>query len=313
MTETTVQEQNDSTSFWSPWAVFFLGIPFAALNWWRMRKKGKAIFFLFMSFFVFLLTSWADYRGGITPTDHAVSSEIGLARLLITGAFSGLLAIIISIDIQRFKKEEKTPVSVKWQILFVFWAILALANIGSWMALDYGARNMGECRFPRLQDVVYQNEFEQRTGLATLVLGRNDFNCDWIWDIERGESDSDKSYHMVLVGDLKNNKDSSLWVFERVHYYEKVTTDIFSEIVHSDTQSDGSEYFVKVEDPNAQYSNVVCAKFEKFTVCNLAFGYQNLISELNLTFHGLSDEEINELIQLIVSTNSQRIHVYETK
>lgn len=313
MTETTIEEQKGDTSFWSPWAVFFFGVPFAALNWWRMRKKGKAIVFLVISLFVYLLDSWAKFEGWITPTDHAISFEVTLARLFVFSAFSGSLAIIMSIDIQQFKKEEKTSVSVKWPIIFVFWVILVVAGFGSWIALDYGAREMGKCSFLRLQDVIYQKEFEQRAGLAILVLGRNDFSCDWVWDIEIGEIDSDTSYHMFLVGELENKKDSSLWVFERVHYYEEVTIDIFSETVQSDTQSDGSEYFVKIEDPNAQYSNVVCAKFEKFTMCNLAFGYQNVISELNLTFHSLSDEQINELIQLIVSTNSQRIHDYESK
>jgi len=313
MTETTVQEQDSSTTFWSPWIVFFFGIPFAALNWLRMNKGGKAIIFLVLSLFVALVNTWADFNGTVTPTDYALSKKIEIARFFIISAFSGLLAIIMSIDIQQFMKEEKFAKSVKWQAILAFWAILFLFRLGIWTALDYAAKEMGKCQFPRLQDVLYQQEFEQRTGLASLVLGRYDFGCDWIWDIERGESDSERSYHLIMIGDLKSNKDSSMWVFEQVFIYDEVTEDVFAEIASRNDSSEGSEYTVHVEDPNALYSNVACAKFEKFTLCNLIFGYQSTIKVLNLTFWGLSDEQINELTQLIVSINSQRIYEYETK
>jgi hypothetical protein len=313
MAEAIVVEQKGDSSFWSPWVVLLLGTPFAFLNWWRMKKWGKAVFFLVTNIFANLLISWTEYKGGITPTDHALSTQIIFARLFIHIAFAGLLALMISVDIQRFKEEGRAPASVKWQVIFVFWAILVIANLGIWVALDYGAREIGICRFPRFQDVIYQKEFEQRTGLATLVLGRNDFNCDWIWDIEVVEPFHENGYYLYLVGDLNNKQKSSFWASELIFEYEKVTTENFSEIVQGFTGLDGSEYLVKVEDLNARYSKVECARYSDFTICNLILGYQNVISRLELTFSGLSDEQINELIQSVVSTNSQRIQAYEEK
>ncbi len=311
MAEAITVEQKGSSSFWPPWVVFLLGTPFAFLNWWRMKKRGKAVFFLVANIFANLLISWTKYKGGITPTDHALSTQTIFFRLLINTAFAGLLALMMSADIRRFKKEGQASASVKWQIIFAFWAILIIANFGVWAVLDYGAKEAGFCRFPRFQDVIYQKELEQRTGLATLVLGRNDFNCDWIWDIEAVKPFRENGYYLYLVGDLNNKQKSSFWVSELIFEYDKVTTENFSEIVRRFTGLEGSEYLVKVEDPNARYSKIECARYSDFTMCNLILGYQNVISRLELTFSGLSDEQINELIHSVISTNSKRIQAYE--
>ena len=313
MAETTTAEQRGDLSFWSPWVIFFLGSPFAALNWWRMRKRGKAIFFLFFNLLIVLLTSWTQYRGGITPTDHAIADKLIFARLLIGIAFSGILAIIMFFDIQRFKKDGKTSESVKWQAVIIFWLILVVASTGTWVSLDYGAREMGQCRFPRLQDVIYQKEFEQRTGLATLVLGRKDFSCDWTWDIEIAEPIAPNGYHLLLVNETDNMDDPRFYVSERIFQYEEVTPDEFSKIVQDTTRSNYPEYSVMTKDPNAKYSNIHCTRSDKYTSCNFIFGYQKIISKFDLDFSGLSDKQINELLQLVVSTNSQRIHAYEEK
>ena len=311
MTETPVQEQKGDTSFWSPWAVFFLGIFFAALNWWRMGKKGKAILFLVLSYLVNMFASWTEFVGGITPTDHAISFEVSLARLILYLAFAGVLAIIMASDIKRFQKEEKSSVSVKWQMIFVFWAFLVVAYFGTWKVLDYGAKSVGECNFPRLQDVIYQNELEQRTGLATLVLGRKDFSCDWVWDIESVEYLGENGYRLLLVGDMKENNDASLSVYEQLFHYQEYTADEFIEKAKPRYKYGGVDYVVNIEDPNARYSNVECFRSDNRTFCNLAFGYKKVISKIELTFSDLADEQINELIRKIVSTNSTRIHEYE--
>ncbi len=313
MAEAITLEQKGDSSFWSPWVVLLLGTPFAFLNWWRMKKRGKAVFFLGANIFVNLLVSWTEYKGGITPTDHALSTQIIFSRLLINIAFVGLLAVTMSTDIRRFKKEGHAPASVKWQIIFVFWVILVIANLGIWAVLDYGARETGTCRFPRFQDVIYQKEFEQRTGLATLVLGRKDFSCDWVWDIEHIEPFHTNGYRLLLMGDLDKKQKTNFWVSEFIYQNEKVTVENFSEVASQATQLNGSKYHINVEDPNAQFSQVDCSRSSsnEFTLCNLIFGYQNMISETELTFSGLSDEQINTLIQLVVSTNSQRIQAYE--
>lgn len=312
MTETTVQEQKGDTSFWSPWAVFFLGILFAALNWWRMGKHGKAIFFLIISFFVSLLTSWTDYVGGITPTDHAISFEISLARLLLYLAFAGMLATIIASDIKRFKKEEKLSVSVKWQMIFVFWAFLVVAHFGTWKILDYEARSIGECHFPRLQDVVYQKEFEQRTGLATLVLGRKDFSCDWVWDMEINDTLIEgKKYDAHLTAWQDGDRDSYFSIYETITLFDEVTAIQFSKITEDYPKISGSKTPIIIDDPSASNSYTDCAAFDKFTVCRVTLGYQKIVSEFQLTFVNLSKQQIKELIDSVVSINSRRIHEYE--
>ena len=277
-----------------------------------MGKKGKAIFFLITSFFVSFFDSWTEFVGGITPTDHAISMKVSLAQLFIYLAFAGILAIIMARDIKRFKIEEKPPASVKWQIIFVFWAFLMVAHFGTWMVLDYGARSMGECRFPRLQDVIYQKEFEKRTGMATLILGRKDFSCDWVWDIESGENLGENGYHLLLVGDLKENNNADFWVSEVIYLEQEISAEKFIEKTDADFRYDGVNFAVQVEDPNARYSSIDCVRSKNFSFCNLAFGYERIITRFGLTFSGLSDGQINQLIQQIVSTNSTRIHEYET-
>lgn len=313
MAETTTLEEQGDLSFWSPWIVFFFGTPFAFLNWSRMNKKGKVVFFLSLNLCVSLLRSWMDFVGGITPTDHSISSKIIFTRFFIALAFTALVSIIVSADIQRFKKEGKASVSVKWPAFFVFWAILVTLDLGTWAILDYGAREVGKCRFPRLQDVIYQREFEQRTALATLVLGRYDFSCDWVWDIEIAKPIQTNEYRLLLTGNLDNNRDAFFEVSESIFQYETITTEDFSAIVQNARQLNYSEYPVNIEDPNARYSNINCARTNEYTFCNLIFGYQNMISVFRLDFSGFSDDQINELIQLVVSTNSQRIQAYERK
>lgn len=313
MTESIAVEQKGDSSFWSPWIVVLLGTPFAFLNWWRMKKKRKAAFFLVANIFVNWLTSWTEYTNGITDTDHTLFTQILLANLLIQIAFIGILVLMMSIDIRRFKKEGQVSASVKWQVIFVFWAFLAVAHFGIWAALDYGAREMGLCRFPRFQDVIYQKEFEQRTGLATLVLGRNDFSCDWVWDIESLEPTAPNGIWLLLINETNSMDEPMLTVSQSIFQYEKVTPDEFSKITEKARQLDYSEYPIEIKDPNAQFSNIHCAKSNIYTFCNLLFGYQNIITEIRLDFSGFSDEQINSLIQLVVSANSQRIQAYEEK
>lgn len=305
--------QRGDLSFWSPWVVFFLGIPFAALNWWRMRKKGKAIFFLILSLLVFLLISWTDFER-ITPTDEAIATPINLARLFLVIAYSGVLAILMQMEIRQFRESGISSVSVKWPAIFIFWVILLVAGEGIWAALDTGARESGNCRFPRLQDLIYQKELGQRSGLASLVMGRNDFGCGWDWFKEIREPISANRYGLFLMGYL-NDTDSSLLVFENVYQYEKVTAEIFSEFVQKSVLLDGSEYLPQVDDRTARYSKIACSNSSGggYIECKIILGYQKVVTDFNLTFLDMSDEQINELIQSLVSTNSQIVQVYEGK
>ncbi|MEW5941496.1 MAG: hypothetical protein AB1750_17660, partial [Chloroflexota bacterium] len=257
------------------------------------------------------LIAWADYDGGNTPTDHLIAPKVHLTQLLVHFSFTGVLAIVTASDIKRFRREAKSPVSVNWKMIFVFWTFLIVSQVGTWMALDYRARNFGECRFPRLQDVIYQKEFEKRTELATLILGRKDFSCGWVWDIETAESHGEHEYQLLLVGYWPRDNDTLFWVSERIYLYEEFTADEFLEKAKPRYNYSGAKYIVNVDDPNAIYSHVECFRSRE-TDCNLTFGYQRIVSKIELTFSGLSDEQINELIQQIVSTNSARIHEYET-
>lgn len=312
MKETTVPEQKGDTSFWPPWAVFLLGILFAALNWWRMDKKAKAIFFLALSFLLSVFVVWTEFDGGITETDHAIARELILGRFFLALGVAGLLAVIMSIDIKRFKQNGQTSYSVKWQIIFVFSAILIVARFCTWATLDYVARNAGECRFPRLQDVVYQKEFEQRTGLATLVLGRNDFGCEWEWDMERHDwLISNKKYDAHLTAWYDRNKRSYFHVFETVTVLDEATTDEFLDIANQYSKLSGSNFPVTISDPFAVNSYVDCSQSGKFTSCRITLGYQKIVSQFDMTFVGLSDQQMQNLISSMVSVSSTRIHEYE--
>lgn len=308
-----IVEQKEDSPFWSPWTALLVGTLFAYLNWWRMNKRKKVVFFLFINIFINWITSWVNFKGGTTSADHKLSVPIFFASFIITISFIGLLALITSSDVRLFKKERQTPASVKWQVIFVFWAILAFSNLGIWAVLDYSAREIGLCRFPRFRDVMYQKEIKQRTGLATLVLGRNDFSCDWVWDIESVEPIPPNGIWLLLINETDNMDEPWLTVSERIFQYEEVTPDEFSKITEKTRPLNYSEYPVKIKDPNAQFSNIQCAKSNKYTFCNLFFGYQNIITEIQLDFSGFTDEEIDSLIKLIVSANSQRIQAHEEK
>ncbi len=312
MAEETVEQKEDSP-FWSPWTALLVGTLFAYLNWWRMNKKKKVVFFLFINIFINWVTSWVNFKGGTTSADHKLSTLTFFVSFIITISFIGLLALITSSDIRLFKKERQTPASVKWQIIFVFWAILVSSNLGIWAVLDYSSREMGLCRFPRFRDVMYQREIKQRTGLATLVLRQTDFSCDWVWDIESVEPIAPNGIWLLLINETDNVDEPRLTVSESIFQYEEVTSGEFSKITEKTRQLNYSEYLVEIKDPNAQFSNIHCAKSNKYTFCNLFFGYQNKITEIQLDFSGFSDEQINSIIQLVVSTNSQKIQAYEEK
>lgn len=308
-----IVEQKEDSPFWSPWTALLVGTLFAYLNWWRMNKKKKVVFFLFINIFINWITSWVNFKGGTTSADHKLSTPTFFVSFIITISFIGILALITSNDIRLFKKERQTPVSVKWQIIFLFWAILVSSNLGIWALLDYNAREMGLCRFPRFRDVMYQKEINQRTGLATLVLRQTDFTCDWVWDIESIEQIAPDGIFLILINETNSMNEPWLVVSERIFQYEKVTPDEFLKITEEKRQLDYPEFHVEIKDPNAQFSNIHCAKSDEYTFCNLYFGYQNIITRTELDFSSFTDEEIDNLIKLIVSTNSQRIQAYEEK
>ncbi len=308
-----IVEKKENSPFWSPWTSLLVGTLFAYLNWWRMNKKKKAIYFLFINIFINWITSWVNFKGGTTSADYKLSIPIFFTSFIITITFIGILALITSSDIRLFEKEAQEPASVKWQIIFVFWAILISSNLGIWAGLDYIARDTGLCHFPRFRDVMYQQEITQRTGLATLVLRQTDFSCDWVWDIESLEPTTPNGIWLHLINETNSMDEPMLTASERIYQYKKVTQDEFSKITNKASKLNYSEYPVEIKDPNAQFSNIHCAKSNKFTFCNLYFGYQTIITGTELTFSGFTDEQINTLIRLIVSTNSQRIQAYEEK
>ena len=124
-----LQQSPPDSSFWSPWSVFFLGVYYAALNWWRMGNKRKAIIFLSIAVFLGLLREWANISNYITHTDFEIARISLVVITLISVIFHLLLTELTKRDIAKFHRSGKIPIPAHWTIIFKFFIAVVVPVI----------------------------------------------------------------------------------------------------------------------------------------------------------------------------------------
>ncbi len=199
--EVPPQTRPDS-SFWSPWWVFFLGAYYAALNWWRMGNKRKAIIFLSIAAFLGLLREWAGISNYITQTDFEIARISLVVITLVSVIFRLVLTELTKRDITKFQQSGKIPIPTHWTIIFKFFIAVIVPVIAINFTFYFLPRIYGLCAFPRLQDLVYQVQVANRIGPEKVLLNRNDFGCEWLWLLESTRTESTKGALQTYQYDL---------------------------------------------------------------------------------------------------------------
>jgi hypothetical protein len=203
--ETITAENDPNSSFWPAWSIFFLGVIFAALNWWRMGNRRKATIFLGIFFGISIINEWLSLHSLTDGIDPDTLNQLTALRLFLNIGAGLALAVLMAKEIKQFQQSGRPPVPTGWTIVFRFFAIFLLVGLGIDTLLYFGPKYSGHCAFPRLTDYIYQNKIAGRSGIEKILLHRNDFQCKVDW---RSEWKSTYDYqedqynltHYVLVG-----------------------------------------------------------------------------------------------------------------
>lgn len=315
--ETTPQNEG-SRGLWSPLAIFFLGTPFAALNWWRMGWKRKAVIFLGISVVVNLSLLWL--RPGMPYTDFVASSELFILLPLFFSIFYQLiLSFIVSRDIRVFNLSGGVTNTVNWTIVFVFIVITTAISTGMVFGFDYLASFTKYCRFPRFQDLLYVNNISDRSAFRQTLMNHFDTGCIVTWGLEsesnysapNEEPKPSESLRYTLAGQQKGVSNSFFLLYQGVELYSQPITQA---MVESRVEGwNGPK--VAIEFPgnlsHAKLFRYKCFQNEGYQDCVIAFGYEHVLMWFHASQQGFADGDFEKLLMETIKNADQRIIEYE--
>ncbi len=320
-TETAPQIEG-SRAFWSPLAVFFLGTPFAALDWWRMGWKHKAIIFLCVSIAINLFGIWLRPGAPYTDADSASSSYfLILLPLLISVLFQLLLALVIYHDIRAFNLSGEKTNAVNWTIIFVFIFVTSAVSIGMVFASDYLANSTKYCRFPRFQDLVYANEVSNRSGARKALANRYDSGCMVSWGLESEwrlpavqdtEPKSSDSLLYTLAGRQKGNLNSFILIQQDVTVYSQPITQAMVDSQVEKGSGENLSIEIPLEFSHTNLYRYNCSQKGEYQVCVAALGYKHVLVWFEISQQGISANEFKSILAETIRNVDQRIYEYES-
>ncbi len=315
------QQIDGSKAFWSPIFVFLLGTPVAALNWWRMGWRRKAIAFLCVSIILSLLQIWL--RHGTPYTDKATartSTFLLFLPFLVVVAYNLILTFIMVYDIRAFRRSSMEAKAVNWIIIFLFILSTALVSFSIVLSADYFAKTTRYCHFPRFQDFRYDNEINARSELRTALMHHYDSGCNVSWGLE-SESESTffaqnqiptpvNSILYTLVGRQRGVSKSFIAIYQTVELYSEPITQAMVDS-QVEKRNDGNLSFEISIDPNhASLSGYTCFQ-SQYKNCIIALGYEHVLTWFKVSQQGISDSEFEQIITETIRAIDQRIYNYE--
>ncbi len=302
MTEPTFALQdNKKNLFWSPLAVFLLGTPADALNWWQIGNKRKAIVFVCVTICMMFFLKWIkpsqldwQYYG------KGVVYSLYFARVLIGLVFSFVVMKINWWDIEDFISAGKLVNRIGSGLVLAIWIGMALI----WTSLNAGAEYMGKftsyCHFPRLLDVVYRYQVSQRTGLDSILMRRSDLSCDLIWRSETYEDPFNLS------------ENDSFRVYQDVFFYEQpVGQKEFDEAISWSANAEDADLGIVLptNQPKPDFMKIYCSHNSVTKKCSVYLAHGRTL--VHLRFLGDNAPGFDEYIASPVLLISQRILQFE--
>lgn len=318
-TEETVPKPKPSASFWSPWWILLFGVYAAALNWWRMGKRRKAIIFLAIYAFWLELRAWSRIDWAM-PTDIALTKVMLVILTLALVGFHCLLAELIRRDIRNFKQQGRIPVSTHWTVMFRFFIALVVPLV----VLEYGLyilpKDYGYCSFPRFQELVYQDKAANRLGPEKIFLTHNDFGCGWYWWNESTETGKTAGVTQTYVYELNGtyydsmNPKAFMHMWEYVYVFDRpVTKEQFAAFLARSTWpplfNDWPLVDVSTEVLSLELSEARCtdlAKGEKY--CMVYLANQSLLVRLDFT--GSVGPKFDQYMSMGIHKTAERLSQY---
>lgn len=315
----TAPQVDGSRGLWSPLAIFFLGISFAALNWWRMGWKRKAIIFLGISVVVDLTQIWL--RPGFPYSELVVSNNFPFfLSLLISILFQSLLAFVASRDIRAFNLSGEQTNAVSWTIIFAFIFIIFAVNFGIVFSSDYIASSTKYCRFPRFQDLLYANDVNNRSGFRRTTVNHFDSGCLVTWGFEseydipaqNEEPKPSVSLAHTLAGRQDGNSNSFIMMHQVTSLYSQLITQAM--IDSRVGQMNGTKVMIEIPSNlvHAELFHYDCFQYEEFQDCIIVLGYEHVITWFKASQRGFSDSEFEQVLIETIKNVDQRIYEYET-
>ena len=317
MTEPTIALQdNKKNLFWSPLAVFLLGTPAAALNWWQMGNKRKAIVFVCVTICMMFFLKWIkpsqldwQYYG------KGVVYSLYFARVLIGLVFSFVVMKINWRDVEEFIGAGKPVTRVGSSLVLAIWLGLALI----WIPINLGAEYMGRftsyCHFPRLLDIVYRYQVSQRTDLDSILMRRSDFSCDLIWMHETYEDSSSLSENEMIQSYRLSGvygENDSFRVYQDVFFYEQpVGQKEFDEAISWNANAEDADLGIVLptNQPKPDFMKIYCSHNSVTKECSVYIAHGRTL--VHLRFLGDNAPGFDEYIVSPVLLISQRILQFE--
>jgi hypothetical protein len=307
-----------SRGFWPPLAIFFLGTPFAALNWWRMGWKRKAITFLCIFIVVNLFRVW--FRPQVPyPDSESLSYFLIFLPSLISVLHNLLLAFVISYDIQVFNLSGGKTNSVNWTIVFTFLFIASTVGISGVFASDYLANSTKYCRFPRFQDLLYANGVSKRSGLRGTLMNRYDSGCLISWNLEsersflvqNEEPGLDDSLRYTLVGRQKGTSSSFIVIHQLVELYSQPIT--LAMVDSQVKKRNGTEINLEIPSDlsHAKLFRYHCFQSDEYQDCIIVLGYEHVLTWFEVSQEGFVDDGYEHVLIETIKNVDQRIYEYE--
>jgi hypothetical protein len=318
--QTEAAPQSDgSRAFWSPLVIFFLGTPFAALNWWRMGWKRKAIIFLCISIVVNLFRIWL--RPGAPYTDSPSSSYFLIfLPLLISILYQLLLAFVISHDIRVFNLSGEKTNAANWTIIVAFIFIISAVSVGGVLGSDYLANSTKYCRFPRFQDFLYANDISNRSGLRQMLMNHYDSGCLISWKLESESSFSvqnevpkpSDSLGYTLAGRQKGFSNSFILIHQTVELYSQPITQAMVDSQVEQRNGTNINLEIPSDLSHAKLFRYNCFQSEEYQDCIIVLGYEHVLTWFEISQQGFIDGDYEQVLIETIKNVDQRIYEYET-
>jgi hypothetical protein len=315
----TAPQIDGSRAFWSPLVIFFLGTPFAALNWWRMGWKRKATIFLCISIVVNLFRIWL--RPGAPYTDSPSSSYFLIfLPLLISILYQLLLVFVISHDIRVFNLSGEKTIAVNWTIIFVFIVITFVVSIGAVFGSDHLASSTKYCRLPRFQDLLYTNDLSNRSGLRHALMNHFDSGCSVAWGLESESSFSiqneepkpSDSLGYTLAGRQKGFLNSFILIHQTVELYSQPITQAMVDSQVEQRNGTNINLEIPSDLSHAKLFRYNCFQSEEYQDCIIVLAYEHVLTWFEISQQGFIDADYEQVLIETIKNVDQRIYEYET-
>lgn len=314
------QQIDGNRAFWSPLFVFLLGTPVAALNWWRMGWKRKAIIFLGISVVISLLQVWLRHRTPYTDTNISRTGTFHIILpILIAFAYNLIIVLISFYDIRAFRRSSLESKAVNWTIIFLFIFAIGFVSFGIVWSSDYLAQTTKYCHFPRFQDLRYDNEINARSGLRTTLLNHYDSGCNIRWILESESTFSLQnqkptpvhSIAYVLIGRQRGISKSFLSINQVVELYSESITQamVDSRVEHRNDENLSLE--IPVDSTHASLTDYICFQNETYKNCVIVLGYEHVLTRFEISWRGISDIEFELILAETIEAIDQRIYDYK--